>query len=109
MSLWVSPGRLAAGIPVVRLRGRFDTPGVQLANDALRRVEDERPPTLVLDLGEVEDLGILGRALVVSADARATGAGRQLRVVFPTLPLPRTELEGLGLVPIDREGLLQET
>jgi anti-anti-sigma regulatory factor len=109
VTLWVSLGRLAAGIPFVRLLGRFDTSGAQLAEDVLRRVEGKRPTILVLDLSEVEDLGMLGRAFVVSADARAAEGGRQLRVVFPTRPLPRTELEGLGLVSIDREGLLEET
>lgn len=63
------------------LRGELDLSTVPKVDEALRRIEESRPPLIVLDLSGLSFLDSTGLRLVVSADQRARREQRRLAVV----------------------------
>ncbi len=63
------------------LRGELDLSTVPKVEEALRRIEESRPPVIVLDLSGLSFLDSTGLRLVVSADQRAREGQRRLAVV----------------------------
>ena len=68
---------------VVRLAlaGEFDLSNAAQVEDALKEIEHEHPPLLVLDLRELTFMDSTGLRVMVSADARAREDSRRLAVV----------------------------
>ena len=63
------------------------------AAEELRRAEDDRPPTLVLDLRAVTFFDSTGLQLVLDADVRAREEGREFVVALDADGEPRRVLE----------------
>ena len=63
------------------LRGDLDLSTVPKVDEALRRIEESRPPLIVLDLSGLSFLDSTGLRLVVTADQRAREGRRRLAVV----------------------------
>ena len=63
------------------LAGEFDLSNAAQLEDALKEIERERPPLLVLDLRELTFMDSTGLRVMVSADARARDDSRRLVVV----------------------------
>jgi anti-anti-sigma factor len=63
------------------LAGEFDLSNAAQVEDALKEIERERPPLLVLDLRELTFMDSTGLRVMVSADARARDDSRRLAVV----------------------------
>lgn len=63
------------------LRGELDLSTVPKVDEALRRIEESRPPLIVLDLSGLSFLDSTGLRLVVTADRRARDDQRRLSVV----------------------------
>ena len=61
--------------------GELDLDSHIRLEDELRRVEENRPPVLVLDLRELEFMDSTGLRVVMAADTRARDDGRRLVVV----------------------------
>ena len=73
--------RLGSGAVRVTPRGELDLEHAYTFDEELRRVEDDRPPCIVLDLREVGFVDTCGVARMVAAQRRARRAGRRLVVV----------------------------
>jgi anti-anti-sigma factor len=69
------------GRAVVRLSGELDLSTVAQAEAEVRRMEQEEPSLIVLDLRELEFIDSSGLRLVLQTDARAKESGRRLSVV----------------------------
>jgi anti-anti-sigma factor len=69
------------GIAHLALRGELDLSSVPKAEEALKRVEDQAPEVIVLDLGGLTFLDSTGLRMVVTADQRAREQERRLAVV----------------------------
>ena len=65
----------------VAVAGELDLDSHGRLEEELRRVEELRPPVLVLDLRELEFMDSTGLRLVVGADSRAREEGRRFVVV----------------------------
>ena len=63
------------------LAGEFDLSNAAQVEDALKEIENEHPPLLVLDLRELTFMDSTGLRVMVSADARARDDSRRLAVV----------------------------
>jgi anti-anti-sigma factor len=63
------------------LAGEFDLSNATQVEDALKELENERPPLLVLDLRDLTFMDSTGLRVMVSADARARDDSRRLAVV----------------------------
>jgi anti-anti-sigma factor len=63
------------------LAGEFDLSNAAQVEDALKEIEHEHPPLLVLDLRELTFMDSTGLRVMVSADARARDDSRRLAVV----------------------------
>src|SRR4051812_30253166 len=74
------------------LRGELDMETGPRAEEELRRVENDQPPTIVLDLREVTFFDSTGLQLVLDADVRAREEGRTF-VIAPGDGEPRRILE----------------
>lgn len=71
------------------LAGEFDLSNASHVEDALKEIERERPPVLVLDLRELTFMDSTGLRVMVSADARARDDSRRLAVVQGPEPVHR--------------------
>jgi anti-sigma B factor antagonist len=69
------------GLVHVLLRGELDLSTVSKVQDALDRVEQSSPPTVVLDLSKLTFLDSTGLRCLVTADERARQAGRRVVLV----------------------------
>jgi anti-sigma B factor antagonist len=63
------------------LTGELDISTAPRVEEELRRVEDGRPPVIVLDLSALEFMDSTGLRVIVSADGRAREEDRSLRLV----------------------------
>ena len=63
------------------LAGEFDLSNAAQVEDALKEIEREQPPLLVLDLRKLTFMDSTGLRVMVSADARARDGSRRLVVV----------------------------
>jgi anti-anti-sigma factor len=86
----------AGGVRVVFV-GELDIGASQEAEDVLRRVEGDGPPTLTIDLRGLTFMDSTGLRMLVAADKRAMEAGRVLRIVRGPAPVQRIlDLTGLA-------------
>jgi anti-sigma B factor antagonist len=69
------------GFAHLTLRGELDLSTVPKVEEALRRMEQSRPPVIVLDLTGLTFLDSTGLRMVVTADQRARAEDRRLAVV----------------------------
>lgn len=65
----------------VRLSGELDISSALALEEELRRIEDERPRVLVLDLRRLKFLDSTGLRLILAAHARALKRGSRLTIV----------------------------
>lgn len=86
--LEVKTEELNGGIHV-RLTGELDISSAAQAEEELRRVEEQQPSVLVLDLSDLAFMDSTGLRLVVSADKRAREAGWRLAIVEGPAPIKR--------------------
>lgn len=63
------------------LVGEFDLSNAAQVEDALKQIELDRPPLLVLDLRELTFMDSTGLRVMVAADARARDDSRRLAIV----------------------------
>jgi anti-sigma B factor antagonist len=77
------------GLVHVLLRGELDLSTVSKVQDALERVEESSPPTVVLDLSKLTFLDSTGLRCIVTADERARQAGRRVVLVRGPEPVQR--------------------
>jgi anti-anti-sigma factor len=69
------------GMIRLALDGEFDLSNAIQVEDALKEIERDRPPLLVLDLRELTFMDSTGLRVMVSADARARDDSRRLAIV----------------------------
>jgi anti-anti-sigma factor len=72
---------LDAGAVRIALRGELDLAHAYTFDEELRRVEEGRPSTVVLDLRELSFLDSCGLARLLAARRRARRAGHKLLLV----------------------------
>jgi anti-anti-sigma factor len=77
------------GLVHVALRGELDLSSAGKLQEELRRVEEDPPPLLVLDLSKLVFLDSTGLRCLVTADERAREAGRRLVIVRGPDPVHR--------------------
>jgi anti-sigma B factor antagonist len=65
----------------IALTGELDISTAPRVEEELRRVEEDQPAVIVLDLRELEFMDSTGLRVIVSADARARDDSRSLRLV----------------------------
>jgi anti-anti-sigma factor len=63
------------------LRGELDISTATRLEETLTRIEADGPAVLLIDLSELDFMDSTGLRLLISADARARGAGRRLVLV----------------------------
>jgi anti-sigma B factor antagonist len=80
---------LAGGAVRIALRGELDLEHAYTFDEELRRVEGERPPCLVLDLGALTFLDSSGLARLLAANRRARRERRRLLLVRGSAPVQR--------------------
>ncbi|MDX6642907.1 MAG: anti-sigma factor antagonist [Solirubrobacteraceae bacterium] len=87
---------------LVKIRGDLDVQVAARATDALTELEAGEPSSLVIDLREVSFMDSSGMAVIASAHARATAAGRRFAVVAPPAGVRHAfEISGLEeMIPI---------
>jgi anti-sigma B factor antagonist len=68
------------GVRIV-LTGELDISTAPRVEEELRRVEEDRPAVILLDLRELEFMDSTGLRVIVSADGRARDEARSLRLV----------------------------
>jgi len=71
----------SAGAVQVTLAGEFDISTAPRLEEALRRVEADRPAVLAIDLSRLDFMDSTGLRLLIGADSRARAAGRRLVVI----------------------------
>lgn len=69
------------GFVHVALVGELDLSTVAKVQDALRRVEESSPPTVVVDLSKLTFLDSTGLRCIVTANERAREQGRRMVIV----------------------------
>jgi anti-sigma B factor antagonist len=72
---------LSSGAVRIALRGELDLNHAYTFDEELRRIEDGRPPCIVLDLRELSFMDSCGVGRLVAARRRARRAGRRLVLV----------------------------
>jgi anti-sigma B factor antagonist len=72
---------LGGGAVRIGLRGELDLAHAYTFDEELRRVEEARPPCVVLDLRELNFLDSCGLARLLAARRRARKAGHRLLLV----------------------------
>jgi anti-sigma B factor antagonist len=80
---------LAGGAVRVTLRGELDLEHAYTFDEEMRRVEEERPPCLVLDLKGLSFLDSSGLARLLAANRRARRERRRLLLVRGSVPVQR--------------------
>ena len=73
--------QLRSGAVRVAPRGELDLEHAYTFDEELRKVEDRRPPCIVLDLRELGFVDSCGIARLLAAQRRARRAGRRLLLV----------------------------
>jgi anti-anti-sigma factor len=73
--------RIDGSIAHLVLSGELDLASVQAFEDELRRVEADRPATILVDLGQLGFMDSSGLRALVMADERAHAVGRRLAVI----------------------------
>lgn len=94
----------SGGAVVVRLAGELDLYNADVVREALRKVLEDEPERLVVDLGGVEFLDSTALGVLVEARAKL-GNSRGFMLAAPG-PEPRRALEVAGL---DRHFSVQDT
>jgi len=64
----------------IALVGELDISSATRVEDELRRVEEERPPVILVDLKGLEFMDSTGLRVLTSADTRARKDGRRLAI-----------------------------
>jgi anti-sigma B factor antagonist len=82
----------------VRVAGALDLSGAREFEDALRRVERDRPRRIVLDLGALEFLDSAGLARILALRVRCRRSRRELDLVDAP-PVVRRLFGLAGLTP----------
>ena len=77
------------GAVQIAVAGELDLSSALTFNDELRRAEDRRPQTLVLDLRRLRFMDSTGLRLIISAQSRARKRGRRLAIVLGSEPVRR--------------------
>jgi anti-sigma B factor antagonist len=77
------------GLVHIGLVGELDLSTVAKVQEELRRVEESRPSTVVLDLSKLKFLDSTGLRCIVTADERAREAGWRMVVVRGPDPVQR--------------------
>lgn len=77
------------GLVHVTLKGELDLSTVAKVQDELRRVEQDEPPVMVLDLSRLTFLDSTGLRCLVTADERGREAGRRVVIVRGPEPVQR--------------------
>ena len=80
---------LAGGAVRVALRGELDLEHAYTFDEEMRRVEEDRPPCLVLDLKGLSFLDSSGLARLLAANRRARRERRRLLLVRGSAPVQR--------------------
>jgi anti-sigma B factor antagonist len=104
--------RLPSGAVRVAPRGELDFEHAYTFDEELRRLEETRPPCIVLDLRELGFVDSAGVARVLAAQRRARSAGRRLLVVRGGRAIQRllalsavdAVLEIVGDLPVELRG-----
>jgi anti-anti-sigma factor len=92
---------------VVELEGELDIAAVPVAEAALRRVEEDQPPLLLMDMRGLGFIDSSGLRLVLAADRRARDDGRRFAIIPGPEPVQRVfrvtgveqRLEQIAAVP----------
>ena len=77
------------GLVHVTLKGELDLSTVAKVQDELRRVEQDEPAVMVLDLSRLTFLDSTGLRCLVTADERGREAGRRVVIVRGPEPVQR--------------------
>ena len=77
------------GLAHVVLRGELDLSTVNKVQEALRQVEADSPPVVILDLSKLTFLDSTGLRCLVTADQRARDADRRVVLVRGPDPVQR--------------------
>lgn len=80
-TLEVAIGKAGEGTPLVTLRGEFDVSTAPKVETAIRRLEEQGAPVIVLDLRGLAFLDSSALRLILEADSRARRDNRRLQVV----------------------------
>ncbi len=73
----------------LKLSGELDISSAQKVEDALARVEPDKPDQIVLDLSQLDIVDSTGLRLLIAADARARDEGRRLTIIKGPEPVQR--------------------
>jgi anti-sigma B factor antagonist len=73
----------------IALSGELDLSSALTFDEEVRRAEERRPETLVLDLRKLRFMDSTGLRLIMSANARAKTRGRRLAIVLGNEPVRR--------------------
>jgi len=77
------------GAVQIAVAGELDLSSALTFDDEIRRAEDRRPQTLVLDLRRLRFMDSTGLRLIISAQSRARTRGRRLAIVLGSEPVRR--------------------
>lgn len=80
-TLEVTIGHAGEGTPFLILRGELDVSTAPKVETAVRQLEEQGSPLIVIDLRGLRFLDSSGLRLILEADGRARGEGRRLLVV----------------------------
>lgn len=73
----------------IALEGELDLSSALTFDEEIRRAEERRPRTLVIDLSGLKFLDSTGLRLIMSAHSRAKTRGHHLAIVEGTSPVQR--------------------
>lgn len=77
------------GVVRLALAGELDLASAPQVEELLGKVEEDRPPLLVLDLRDLTFMDSTGLRVMVAADARARDSSRRLVIVQGPEPVHR--------------------
>ncbi len=80
----ISEGNRVVSMSLV---GELDLATAGRLESELRRVEDSRPPVLLMDLRQLRFIDSTGLRLIIGADARAREEGRRMAIVSGPPPV----------------------
>ena len=73
----------------IAVGGELDLSSALTFDDEVRRAEERRPSTLILDLRRLRFMDSTGLRLIMSAHSRARKRGRRLAIVLGSEPVRR--------------------
>lgn len=73
----------------IAVAGELDLSSALTFDEEVRRAEDRRPSTLILDLRRLRFMDSTGLRLIMSAHSRARKRGRRLAIVLGSEPVRR--------------------